>query len=108
MDLQIMLTVANLIGIPIGIFRSWYYVGVLKIRAMFENCALGVLEDDELADTMAIIHAQQSPTQKQRILSLRRKTTLITKSLSKDTRNYRYEQLRSCLKMTASFFMVQA
>lgn len=24
-DLQIMLTVANLIGIPIGIFRSWYY-----------------------------------------------------------------------------------
>lgn len=25
MDLQIMLTVANLIGIPIGIFRSWYY-----------------------------------------------------------------------------------
>ncbi len=25
MDLQVMLTVANLIGIPIGIFRSWYY-----------------------------------------------------------------------------------
>ncbi len=25
MDLQIMLTVANLVGIPIGIFRSWYY-----------------------------------------------------------------------------------
>lgn len=25
MDLQMMLTVANLIGIPIGIFRSWYY-----------------------------------------------------------------------------------
>ena len=25
MDLQIMLNVANLIGIPIGIFRSWYY-----------------------------------------------------------------------------------
>ena len=24
-DLQIMLNVANLIGIPIGIFRSWYY-----------------------------------------------------------------------------------
>lgn len=24
-DLQIMLTVANIIGIPIGIFRSWYY-----------------------------------------------------------------------------------
>ena len=25
MDLQIMLTVANIIGIPLGIFRSWYY-----------------------------------------------------------------------------------
>ncbi len=25
MDLQIMLIVANLVGIPIGIFRSWYY-----------------------------------------------------------------------------------
>lgn len=25
MDLQIMLTVANLIGMPIGIFRAWYY-----------------------------------------------------------------------------------
>ncbi|MBR2892463.1 MAG: MFS transporter, partial [Clostridia bacterium] len=25
MDLQIMLTVANIIGIPMGIFRSWYY-----------------------------------------------------------------------------------
>ena len=25
MDLYVMLTVANLIGIPIGIFRSWYY-----------------------------------------------------------------------------------
>ncbi len=24
-DLQIMLTVANLVGIPLGIFRSWYY-----------------------------------------------------------------------------------
>ena len=25
MDLQIMLNVANIIGIPLGIFRSWYY-----------------------------------------------------------------------------------
>lgn len=32
------------------------YVGVLKIRAMFENFSLGVLEDDELADAMEIIH----------------------------------------------------
>lgn len=32
------------------------YVGVLKIRAMFENQALGVLEDGELVDVMEIIH----------------------------------------------------
>lgn len=31
------------------------YVDVLKIRAMFENYSLGVLEDDELKDVMAII-----------------------------------------------------
>ena len=32
------------------------YVDVLKIRAMFENHSLGVLENDELAETMEIIH----------------------------------------------------
>ncbi len=31
------------------------YVDVLKIRAMFENYALGVLDDDELENTMEII-----------------------------------------------------
>ena len=31
------------------------YVDVLKIRTMFENHALGMLEDDELRDTMSII-----------------------------------------------------
>lgn len=31
------------------------YVGVLKIRAMFENHSLGLLEDDELQDAMEII-----------------------------------------------------
>lgn len=31
------------------------YVGVLRIRAMFENYTLGVLEDDELTDAMAAI-----------------------------------------------------
>lgn len=31
------------------------YVSVLRIRAMFENHALGVLEDDELSDAMDII-----------------------------------------------------
>ncbi|MBQ7295495.1 MAG: MFS transporter [Clostridia bacterium] len=32
------------------------YVDVLKIRAMFENYGLGVLEDDELVEAMEIIH----------------------------------------------------
>lgn len=31
------------------------YVSVLKIRTMFENYALGVLDDDELKDTMSIV-----------------------------------------------------
>lgn len=31
------------------------YVGVLKIRAMFENHSLGLLEDDELQDAMEVI-----------------------------------------------------
>ena len=31
------------------------YVGVLKIRAMFENYTLGALEDDELSDAMSVI-----------------------------------------------------
>lgn len=32
------------------------YVGVLKIRAMFENYSMGVLEDGELSEAMEIIH----------------------------------------------------
>lgn len=36
------------------------YVEVLKIRAMFENYALGVLENEELAEVMEIIHRAKS------------------------------------------------
>ncbi|MBR5442266.1 MAG: MFS transporter [Clostridia bacterium] len=36
------------------------YVGVLKIRAMFENYAIGELTDDELLDTMEIIEEAKS------------------------------------------------
>lgn len=32
------------------------YVGVLKIRAMFENYSMGVLEEGELSEAMEIIH----------------------------------------------------
>ncbi len=35
------------------------YVDVLKIRAMFENHSLGVLENDELSEAMEIIHEAQ-------------------------------------------------
>lgn len=43
------------------------YVGVLKIRAMFENYSLGALEDDELADTMEIIHEAKNHFGKEKI-----------------------------------------
>jgi hypothetical protein len=43
------------------------YVGVLKIRAMFENFSLGVLEDDELADAMEIIHEAKENFGKEKI-----------------------------------------
>ncbi len=36
------------------------YVDVLKIRAMFENHALGVLENEELSEAMEIIHQAKS------------------------------------------------
>ena len=43
------------------------YVSVLKIRAMFVNHSLGVLEDEELADTMEIIHEAQENFSKKKI-----------------------------------------
>ena len=43
------------------------YVGVLKIRAMFENYSLGVLEDEELADAMEIIHEAKNNFGKEKI-----------------------------------------
>lgn len=43
------------------------YVGVLKIRAMFENHSLGVLEDDELADAMEIIHEAKNHFGKEKV-----------------------------------------
>ena len=39
-----------------GAARQATYVSVLKIRAMFENYSLGVLEDTELEEAMEIIH----------------------------------------------------
>lgn len=43
------------------------YVGVLKIRAMFENHSLGVLENDELADVMDIIHEAKGNFGKEKV-----------------------------------------
>ena len=43
------------------------YVGVLKIRAMFENYSIGALEDDELADAMEIIHEAKAHFGKEKI-----------------------------------------
>ena len=51
------------------------YVGVLKIRAMFENHSLGLLEDNELIDVMEIIEeAKEFSTQEK---------TSVNKTLSK-------------------------
>lgn len=36
------------------------YIDVLKIRAMFENYGLGLLDDDQLKETMEIIHKAKS------------------------------------------------
>lgn len=43
------------------------YVAVLKIRAMFENYSLGVLENDELEEVMEIIHEAKSLYGKEKI-----------------------------------------
>ena len=43
------------------------YVGVLKIRAMFENYSLGVLEDNELEEAMQIIHEAKENFGKEKI-----------------------------------------
>ncbi len=54
------------------------YVGVLKIRAMFENYALGELEDGELEETMEIIEQAKMFCGKEK--------RIIDKSLSKTAR----------------------
>lgn len=51
------------------------YVGVLKIRAMFENYSLGALEDNELEEAMEIIHEAKELFGKEK--------TAIDKKLSK-------------------------
>ena len=43
------------------------YVDVLKIRAMFENHSLGVLEDDELCECMEIIYQAKENSGKSKI-----------------------------------------
>lgn len=43
------------------------YVGVLKIRAMFENYSIGLLEDEELIDVMAIINEARESLGREKI-----------------------------------------
>lgn len=43
------------------------YVDVLKIRAMFENYGLGVLDDEQLKDTMEIIHRAKELENKEKL-----------------------------------------
>jgi hypothetical protein len=59
------------------------YVGVLKIRAMFENYSLGVLEDDELKDVMGIILQAKELFEKTPVLSDKSKLKLARKMSKK-------------------------
>lgn len=55
------------------------YVDVLKIRAMFENYSMGVLEDDELKDVMGIILQAKELYGKTPVLSDKSKLKLARK-----------------------------
>ena len=59
------------------------YVDVLKIRAMFENYSLGVLEDDELKDVMGIILQAKELFGKTPVLSDKSKLKLARKMSKK-------------------------
>ena len=60
------------------------YVDVLKIRAMFENYSLGVLEDDELCECMEIIRQAKENSVKSKI-SLGRKADKSARKEAKET-----------------------
>lgn len=60
------------------------YIGVLKIRAMFENYSLGALENEELEDAMEIIHEAESLKDKEKI-SVSRKMSKSEKKKIKET-----------------------
>ncbi len=59
------------------------YVDVLKIRAMFENHSLGVLENEELSEAMEIIHQAKSLHGKEKLP--------VDKSLPKEERKQNKE-----------------
>ena len=61
------------------------YVDVLKIRAMFENYSLGVLEDDELKDVMGIILQAKELFGKQPVSLDKTKLKLARKMSKKST-----------------------
>lgn len=72
------------------------YVNVLKIRAMFENHALGVLEDGELEEAMEIIHEAQELYGKEKIIvdksALKEAKQLPRKT--KDEKQFRKEAIK--------------
>lgn len=79
------------------------YVGVLKIRAMFENYSLGVLEDDELKDAMAIILQAKEHFGKEKLL-LDKSELKSARKMSKKTqeeKELRKEAIKSAKKKLA-------
>ena len=57
------------------------YVDVLKIRAMFENHSLGLLEEDELSEAMEIIHEAQNFYGKEKLTADKKADKLIRKEI---------------------------
>ena len=79
------------------------YVDVLKIRAMFENYALGVLEDDELKDVMAIILQAKELYGKEKIIPDKSKLKNAKKrsKKSKEEKELRKQEIKNAKKELA-------
>lgn len=72
------------------------YVDVLKIRAMFENYGLGVLDDEQLKDTMEIIHSSRELENKEKLKydkSILKKAKKLPKATAEE-KEKRHEEIK--------------
>lgn len=73
------------------------YIDVLKIRAMFENYGLGVLDDEQLIETMEIIHNSKELEGKEKLTvdkSILKKAKKMPKS-TKEEKSLRREAIKN-------------